>query len=140
MAQGITFKRGAITGIERKVIEGGLKVNMTNKGIKREEAIPLSVIAYDGDKMLGGITGNICNNWLYIADLWVAEGFRNRGFGSKLLQEIERQAREAGIKDAYLWTASYEAPDFYRKHGYTQFCEFKFDPMGYSRLAFRKKL
>ncbi len=53
-----------------------------------------------------------------LLQLWVADTVRNQGVGSRLLQEFEAHARTRGCNIFYLTTLSYQAPKFYRRHGY----------------------
>jgi ribosomal protein S18 acetylase RimI-like enzyme len=55
---------------------------------------------------------------MYIDILWVNEHYRRRGLGSKLLSEAEKEAVRRGCHHVHLDTMSWQAPDFYIKHGY----------------------
>jgi ribosomal protein S18 acetylase RimI-like enzyme len=72
--------------------------------------------------------------------LWVSEGLRGGGHGSRLLQSIERVAAERGCANAYLDTFSFQAPGFYRRHGYVVFGELEDFPEGHKRIFLRKRL
>jgi ribosomal protein S18 acetylase RimI-like enzyme len=48
----------------------------------------------------------------------VAPEHRSRGVGSRLLLDFEARARARGCSVFYLTTLSFQAPDFYRRHGY----------------------
>lgn len=55
------------------------------------------------------------NPWL--ADLYVAESYRGRGHGLRLVQGLEARAREAGIGNLWLFTIG--AARLYAKAGWT---------------------
>ena len=55
---------------------------------------------------------------MYVDILWVHEDHRKNGIGTKLLLEAEKEAIRRGCHHVHLDTMSWQAPDFYRKHGY----------------------
>jgi len=60
----------------------------------------LSFVCKDGDILLGGIYGYlIMNNILKIDVLYVAEPYRNNGYGKTLLERLEVEAKN---QKAYL--------------------------------------
>ena len=69
-------------------------------------------------EIVGGVIGEIYWDWLYIDLLWVKEELRGRGYGHRLLTIAEQEARQCGAKNVYLDTFSFQAPDFYKQHGY----------------------
>lgn len=69
-------------------------------------------------QILGGIVGEICWNWLEIHYLFVDEPFRKSGYGTKLLNEAEKIAKEKQCEFVKLDTLSFQALDFYIKQGY----------------------
>ena len=80
---------------------------------------PLNIVEYDGDRnVIGGILGGTYWGWMYVDILWVQEDHRNRGIGTKLLSEAEKEATRRGCHHVHLDTMSWQAPEFYQKHGY----------------------
>ncbi len=57
-------------------------------------------------------------DYLHIDILWVKEEFRAEGYGSILVKEAEKVAKEKGCKLITLETFDFQAKDFYLKHGY----------------------
>jgi GNAT superfamily N-acetyltransferase len=102
--------------------------------------VPFSVLAKSRDRVVGGLIGKIFFNWLDAELVWIEKPFRRSGISKTVLQETERKARKLSLTGIYLWTQSWQAPDFYRKLGYEQFTEFKDFPPGHRRLGFRKDL
>ena len=49
---------------------------------------------------------------------WIEENIRKRGYGKKLLTEMEKLAKEKGCDIIEVDTFSFQAPDFYIKNGY----------------------
>lgn len=71
----------------------------------------------DGE-LFGGIIGEICWNWLEVHYIFVSEELRNLGYGTKLLAEAEKMAKEKKCDFIKLDTLSFQALDFYVKQGY----------------------
>ena len=80
---------------------------------------PLNIVEYDENgRMIGGILGGTYWGWMYVDILWVHEDHRKKGIGSKLLAQAEKEAARRGCHHVHLDTMSWQAPEFYRKHGY----------------------
>lgn len=81
---------------------------------------PLNIVEYDADgNRIGGILGGTYWGWMYVDILWVHEDHRGKGIGSMLLAEAEKEAKARGCHYVHLDTMSWQAPEFYKKHGYT---------------------
>jgi GNAT superfamily N-acetyltransferase len=91
-------------------------------------------------EIVGGILGEVYWDWFYIDLLWVKEELRGHGYGQRLLMRAEEEARERGAKQAYLDTFSFQAPDFYKGHGYQVFGELPDFPPGHKRFFLKKQL
>ena len=80
---------------------------------------PLNLVEYDADgSVIGGILGGTYWGWMYVDILWVHESYRRKGIGSKLLSLAEKEAVRRGCHHVHLDTMSWQAPEFYKKHGY----------------------
>ena len=79
---------------------------------------PLAASATDNGKLIGGAIGRTWGQCCELLELWVESEFRSSGVGSGILICFENQARQRGCRTFYLTTLSFQAPDFYRKHGY----------------------
>lgn len=101
------------------------------------EEIAIYARAGDGS-ILGGIHGELMWEWLYIRTFWVAEEQRHQGIGSQLLQAIEQAARARGIGHAHLETTSFQALDFYQRHGYNVFGQIENKPAGHTWYFLQK--
>lgn len=69
-------------------------------------------------QVVGGCNGNIGYGWVYVDQLWVNESLRGQGYGTKLMQAVERLAREKDCISAAVNTMDWEALDFYKKLGF----------------------
>jgi ribosomal protein S18 acetylase RimI-like enzyme len=72
----------------------------------------------DSGVVVGGAVGRTWGQCCELLQLWVAPEHRSNGVGSRLLREFEQHARTRGCSVFYLTTLSYQAPEFYRRHGY----------------------
>ena len=103
--------------------------------------IPLWLFARDpAGKVQGGLRGETYWSWCTIDVLAVATPYRRQGIGSRLLAKAEEIARARGCVGIRLDTTSFQAPDFYHRHGYTEFGRIEDYPPGHARLWFMKKL
>ncbi|MFZ5550532.1 MAG: GNAT family N-acetyltransferase [Pseudomonadota bacterium] len=84
-----------------------------------DEVRPLQCFVRDGDgRVLGGAVGRTWGECCELLQLWVEPAQRQRGLGSRLMQAFEQRAVERGCRVVYLDTFTFQAPAFYRRHGY----------------------
>jgi GNAT superfamily N-acetyltransferase len=82
----------------------------------------------------GGALGNVWASWLHLDFLWVDEDCRRQGWGARLLEAVEAQARVRGCTHAYLDTFSFQAgPRFYERFGYRIFGVLPGHPIGHTQ-------
>lgn len=94
----------------------------------------------DGDIIAGINSVLYCWNCLYIDVLWVKAEFRKYGYGSALLNEVEKIAKEKGCKLIHLDTFDFQAKDFYIKHGYEVFGVLEDCPEEHKRYYMKKNI
>ena len=70
--------------------------------------------------LLGGFRGEIYFHWLFVNIVYVEEGERGKGLGTRLLAEGEARAKEKGALHSRLDTFEWQAPGFYLKRGYRE--------------------
>jgi len=92
------------------------------------------------DEVIGGVLSEIYWNILYIDILWVKEEYRNKGYATALLTDIEATAKEMNCKISHLYTYDFQAKGLYEKLGYTVFGVLEDCPEGYTRYYMSKKL
>ncbi len=78
-----------------------------------------SIFIKDADQSVwGGATGFTYYGCLYTDMLWVDDGLRNQGWGSKIMKKAETIALQRGCSFACVQTMDWEALPFYQKLGY----------------------
>ena len=102
---------------------------------------PLNIVEYDANgNIIGGILGGTYWGWMYVDILWVHEDHRGKGIGTKLLTEAETEAKARGCHHVHLDTMSWQAPDFYKKQGYSILGIISDIPDGYKKYLLMKAL
>ena len=94
----------------------------------------------ENGRLLGGLRGFVFLYWLNIDVLFVEADMRGSGLGSRLLAEAERQAIELGAANARLETFEWQAPAFYRKHGYEEYARVDGYAPGFFLSSMKKSL
>lgn len=118
----------------------GLKEHTAKAGGINTKDQPFAVLCHRDNELIGSVIGKVFWNWLYLDLLWVHENHRGHRLGIQLMLETETKAKQDGLTGIYLWTETWQAPDFYKKLGYEKFIEFEDFPPGYKRFGFRKYL
>lgn len=99
----------------------------------------LHLFAYGPEQqVVGGLFGEIGWGWLHVSSLWVADHYRRRGLGAKLLEQAEAEAQALGITRGYLETTSFQARPFYAKMGYDVFAQLEDLPPGHTCYYMKK--
>lgn len=113
--------------------------NNQQAGDARAQRLCYAVFGPD-DEIAGGVIGVVYWDWLYVDLMWLREDLRGRGYGHRLLELVEDEARQRGATQVYLDTFSFQAPEFYKRHGYKVFGELKDFPAGHDRFFLTKRL
>ena len=90
--------------------------------------------------VVGGLRAIVAMHWLRVEVLWVSEGARGNGIGSRLLAEGERVAVTMGARNSALETFEWQAPRFYEKNGYEEVSRIENYIGGFYLAIFRKVL
>jgi GNAT superfamily N-acetyltransferase len=94
----------------------------------------------DDHNIMAGIAGYTWARLAEIEFLWIAEDARGQGLGSQLLAAVEDEARARGCALVIVSTYSFQAPDFYLRHGYEVVAELPDCPPGHTNYYFKKAL
>jgi GNAT superfamily N-acetyltransferase len=104
--------------------------------------VPLALLLREpgSDTVIGGLWGVSYWRWLFVDLLFVPEARRGQGLGTALLRQAEAKARERGCLGVWLLSFSFQAPDFYRRLGYSAFGSIEAYPPGHRCTYFSKRL
>jgi GNAT superfamily N-acetyltransferase len=101
---------------------------------------PLSILACDGEILVGGLNGVTHWRWCYIRQFWVEQSWRGRGVGQWLLAQAEAEARARDCIGLYLDTFDAGAATFYERQGFARFGQINDFPPGFARTFLFKRL
>jgi GNAT superfamily N-acetyltransferase len=87
-----------------------------------------------------GLAGHTWGGYCEIRFLFVRAEERRCGLGTALLGAAEAEAARRGCDRVVLATHSFQAPDFYRRHGYVEIGRADGYPRGYAQLYLLKQL
>lgn len=78
---------------------------------------------HEDGEYLGGLAARFASDlkWVYVELLAVAEAGRGKGIGTKLMTRMEADARLRGMQGIWLDTYSFQAPEFYKRLGFSEF-------------------
>ncbi|MGF6150320.1 GNAT family N-acetyltransferase [Pseudomonas fluorescens] len=126
---------------ERQAIINPLRAyNIAHAGEGHYQEIALLVRDEQTDEILGGLYAKLFYQWMFIDLLSVPEQARGQGTGSRLMHMAEELAREKSCIGIYLDTFEFQAPEFYKKLGFTEIGQIADYPPGSKRFFFQKRL
>lgn len=95
--------------------------------------IPFTVVAFDSNTPIGMATlkesipvAGYDDNGPWLGSLFVADGFRGQGVGTKLLKQIFQDAKNLGYQKIYMFTSEIENVAWYEHGGWIKFADDKF--------------
>jgi len=121
------------------IFQGLLEYNLERIEDKNPKDLGVYFQNETGEK-LAGLIGDTHGNWLTVKYLWVSEELRGKRIGSQILKQAEDTAKQRGCKYAFLDTFSFQAPMFYKKHGYQEVFALEEYPVTGKRYYFTKTL
>lgn len=124
---------------EDAIYNGLLKYNLERLEDKEPKELGVYIRDEKGE-VIAGLIGNTHGNWLLVKYLWIEEGLRKSGIGSKILKKAEETAKARGAKYVFLDTFSFQAPLFYEKHGYNKVFALENYPLTGKRYYYTKEL
>ncbi len=125
---------------DKKVMVEGLLSHHAKSGHPRKSKMYFILLKDEKGKVLGVVIVTFLWNGMEVNSLWVDESVRKHGWGSKLMQAVEEEAVKRGCTLAYTNTFPWQAPEFYKKLGYSLYGELPDFPEGSSLSYFSKKL
>ena len=143
----IRFFEREMTDAEFARMKAGFEEHTIEHGNPVETAERHGFVVMDGEAFIGCASGlaykgdGVYNDWFLLTDLFIEKDYRGRGLGSAILGKLEDKVAALGIRNIWTWTAGYEAPGFYKKHGYKVLCELEnWYSTGHSRVGLHKTL
>jgi GNAT superfamily N-acetyltransferase len=128
------------TAAEEAVVRAALREANAAAGFPHDTR-PLAVLLHDAAAaVVGGLWGRTGWSWLYVENLAVPAALRGAGWGRRLLEAAEAEARARGCIGSRLDTYSFQARDFYERHGYEIAGEIADCPPGQTRWTMIKRL
>ena len=113
--------------------------NRSNREPSKSE--PLNIYLEDEQgNLVAGMVAETFGNWLEIEYLYVSDNLRGQGIGSKILEMAENESRNRGCKYSFVDTFNFQAPKFYKKHGYKEVFALKKYPYTGERYYYTKEL
>lgn len=105
------------------------------------DACSLSILLTRADgELYAGLHGHTWGKCCQIKLLWIDECERGHGLGTALLAAAEAEARRRDCRQIMLSTHSFQAPDFYAKHGFERITTVADNPIGYADIVMVKRL
>ncbi|MET7860035.1 GNAT family N-acetyltransferase [Streptomyces sp. NPDC005318] len=107
--------------LNERLSQGLDEVNFPATGTTAADQSSLSVkVVDDAGELVGGLSAWTWGGLLGIEMLWIREKSRKDGWGSKILMAAEEEARRRGCDRACVSSFTFQAPGFYRRHGYVE--------------------
>lgn len=136
-----------MTDEEFKVEQEAFNQHSIESGNPPEKQDRYGYVATQNGNFVGASSGLVqtidegYGNYFYLTDLIVLKEYRKQGHGKKLLELLEQELRNMGIKYIWTWTAEFEAENFYKNVGYSEFVKFEnFYKSGHARIGLIKTL
>ncbi len=108
-----------------------------SKGFSLPKADFCFVMKNEKQVLIALAKGSVQAGWLHLNELITDEKHRGSGFGSELLKYVEQHAKENKCIGITINTLGFQAPDFYKNHGYAEFA--RIEPFATTSKIFFKK-
>jgi hypothetical protein len=96
-------------------ISGGLAAYNTTR-FRPSDNTTLDILVRDDNtgEILGGLLGHTSYRLFFLDLFYLPEGLRGAGLGSRIIVLAEDEARWRGCTAAFVYTVSFQAPEFLR--------------------------
>lgn len=89
--------------------------------VGRDDLREMTVRVEDDGELVAGLSGWTWGTCAGVGMVWVHEDVRRDGWGARMMAAAEEVARERGCRQLLVSSFTFQAPDFYRRQGYTEF-------------------
>lgn len=100
----------------------------------------LDFMIEEAGEMIAGLSGYTWGGIAKVKILWVEDDHRHRGLGSALLKHAIAVAAARGCRHMFLTTHSFQAPHFYKRHGFEEIAVVPDKPVGHAEHVMRLTL
>lgn len=69
--------------------------------------------------VIAALNAFTCFSEIYIDDMWVHHDHRRKGYGRRLIEALEAHFEGKGFNNMNLVTSAFQAPEFYKKCGFS---------------------
>lgn len=114
--------------------------NVAQTGVADRRSIAIVASDPATGAVVGGLWGRTELGVLFLDMLFLPEPLRGHELGSRMLTEVEAEARRRGCRHAVVETGTFQAPGFYAHHRYQEFGCVPFAVPGQARVFLRKEL
>ena len=126
--------------LDARLSEELTRYNEAASGVGDQRELTVCVRDDAGD-LIGGLSGWTWGTCAGVAMLWVRADSRAAGWGARMLRAAEAAAVARGCAQMVLSSFTFQAPDFYRRHGYVETGRSEGLPVaGMADVHFRKTL
>jgi len=135
----VTLEAERIPRAEAVVTRGLAQYNRETFG--RVDTRTLDILVRDTKgEIIGGLLGRSSLGLFFLDLFYLPETLRGGGLGSRIIRLAEDEAKKRGCTSAFVYTVTFQAPDFYERHGYRRFGEIACPPDGATRIFLAKAL
>jgi GNAT superfamily N-acetyltransferase len=123
------------------VVTGGLAA-YNKETFGRIDTQTLDILVRDdkSSEIIGGLLGRSSLGLFFLDLFYLPKELRRSGLGSRIMGLAEDEARRRGYTAAFVYTVTFQAPEFYERHGYRRFGEIACPHDGATRIFLSKAL
>ncbi len=110
---------GADPDLDTQLSDGLDAFNVHATGDRDQRQLTVRVAGADG-RLVAGLSGWTWGTCCGISMVWVREDARAAGWGARLLDAAETEARSRGCEQVVVSSFTFQAPGFYERHGYIE--------------------
>jgi GNAT superfamily N-acetyltransferase len=126
-------------GLDAELSDRIYEFNVEVTGYDDGRLLRIARRASDGT-LEAGLTGWTWGGCGVIDLLWIRADLRRAGLGTRMLRAAEDEAKARGCLRMIVSSHSFQAPDFYRRHGYVEDGRTDDSPRGHADIHFVKDL
>lgn len=136
----LTFPESRDPQAEAVVTAGLAEYNRETFGRVNSRTLDILVRDDNSGEVVGGLLGRSSLGLFFLDLFYLPKTLRHGGLGSRMMALAEDEARRRGCTAAFVYTVTFQAPDFYERHGYRRFGEIACPPDGATRIFLTKTL